>query len=197
MGMLEDILGKALPDGKISKPLILALGALLLSGALTRKSAAPGAPAPTPLPGGATAGGAPGGSGLPNLGGALAGGALGGALLNGLGGLIDAFTKGGQKSAIDSWVGSGPNQQVSAGDLSQVLGPDILRQLQQQTGLGQGDLLSQLGQILPELINGMTPNGRMPTEEEVDEDHQGARRGPGGILDELSRMSNSLDGGRR
>lgn len=202
MGMLEDLLGKAVPGGGISKPLLIALGALILSGALTgKKGAAPSTP--TPLPGGTTtAGGESSGGGfsLPNLGGALAGGAAGGALLNGLGGLIDMFTKGGQKSAIDSWVGSGENKQVSAGDLGSLLPPDILRQLQQQTGLGQGDLLSQLSQILPELINGMTPNGRMPTEQEVDEDYgrpAGQQRGPGGILDELSRMSESLGGARR
>ena len=53
MGLLDDMLGKAVPGGKISKPLILALLALLASGALTRKGAtsAPTAPAPTPIPG--------------------------------------------------------------------------------------------------------------------------------------------------
>lgn len=201
MGMLDDLLGKAVPGGGISKPLLLALGALILSGALTgKKGAAPSAPAPTPLPGGTIADASPPGGGfsLPSLGGLLAGGAAGGALANGLGGLIDMFTKGGQKSAIDSWVGDGPNKQVSAGDLGSVFSPDMLRQLQQQSGLPQGDLLSQLSQILPGLINGMTPNGRVPTEQEVEEDYQRPaeqRRGPGGILDELSRMSESLGGG--
>jgi uncharacterized protein YidB (DUF937 family) len=186
MGLLDDILGKALPDGKISKPLIIALGALILSGALSGKKSDSGQPAQIPPPAGNA------GGGLGNLGGALAGGGL----LGGLGGLIDAFTRGGQKGAIDSWIGNGPNQNVSAGDLGNVLGPDILKHLQEQTGLGQGDILSQLKDILPNLINGMTPNGRMPTEDEVQEDYHGARRGPGGVLDDLSRMSESLEPGR-
>lgn len=188
MGMLDDILGKALPEGKISKPLLIALGALILSGALSGKKSDSGQPAQIPPPSGNTAGG-----GLGNLGGALAGGGL----LGGLGGLIDAFTRGGQKSAIDSWVGNGPNQQVSAGDLGGIFGPDILKHLQEQTGLGQGDILSQLQEILPNLINGMTPEGRLPTQDEVQDDYHGARRGPGGVLDDLSRMSESLEPGGR
>ncbi len=81
----------------------------------------------------------------------------------GLGGLTDAFQKNGMGDVIGSWVGSGQNSPISADALGKVLGPDILSKLGGQAGgVSQGDLLSQLSQILPGVIDKMTPQGQAP-----------------------------------
>ncbi len=81
----------------------------------------------------------------------------------GLGGLTSAFQKNGMGDVIGSWVGSGQNMPISADALGKVLGPDILSQLGAQAGgVGHGDLLSQLSQILPGVVDKMTPEGQAP-----------------------------------
>ena len=80
----------------------------------------------------------------------------------GLGGLIDQFTRGGLGDVIRSWVGTGQNLPISPDQLSQVFGRHELDALSQQTGLPQGDLLSQLTQILPQMVDRSTPDGQVP-----------------------------------
>ena len=105
------------------------------------------------------AGGLGGGGGL----GGLLGGA-GGA--GGLGALIEQFTQAGHGGAINSWVGQGQNQPIAPHDLGAALGPETVGQLSQQTGMGSSDLLSQLSQLLPGVVDQLTPHGRLPTEQE-------------------------------
>jgi uncharacterized protein YidB (DUF937 family) len=88
------------------------------------------------------------------------GGAGGG--LGGLAGLAEQFQRGGLGDVMNSWVGTGENLPVSPDQLGQVLGGDVLGQLTQQTGMGQGDLLGQLSQLLPQLVDKATPNGQIP-----------------------------------
>ena len=99
---------------------------------------------------------------LANKGGGGAGG--GGALdsMGGLGGIVSAFEKGGLGNIADSWVGTGENLPVSGDQLSQILGSDKIRQIASQLGMSQGDAAGGLAQILPDLINHITPNGAMP-----------------------------------
>ena len=104
----------------------------------------------------------PGGLG-PLLGGAAAGTVLSG----GLGRLINDLQNNGQGRAAQSWVDRGPNQQIAPGDLQKALGSDELDALTRQTGLSRHDLLEGLSQNLPDFIDQLTPNGRLPTEEEA------------------------------
>jgi uncharacterized protein YidB (DUF937 family) len=67
-----------------------------------------------------------------------------------------------------SWVGTGPNKNISQGDLASALGGGTLDQLSQQTGMDRGDLLSGLSQYLPHFVDQLTPDGRVPTEEEAE-----------------------------
>jgi uncharacterized protein YidB (DUF937 family) len=87
------------------------------------------------------------------------------------GGLGNIFIKDLQNSghgqAAQSWVGTGPNQDIAPSDLADALGGDTLDALSQQTGMGREDLLTGLSQQLPELVDQLTPNGRLPTEEEA------------------------------
>jgi uncharacterized protein YidB (DUF937 family) len=121
---------------------------------------------------GAAAGGAasaPAGSGNDQSGlGSLLGGAAAGTVVsNGLGNLIKQFQEGGYGRAAQSWVGTGPNEEIAPNDLANALGADTLDALTRQTGMKRADLLSGLSQHLPELVDQLTPNGRLPTEEEA------------------------------
>lgn len=101
------------------------------------------------------------------LGGLLGGGAAGGILRGGLGDLLKKFEQAGQGDAAGSWVGNGPNKSISADDLAKVLDSDQMKTLMAHTGLSRDQLLSALSQHLPGLVNELTPNGRLPTEQEV------------------------------
>ena len=62
---------------------------------------------------------------------------------------------------------SGSNKTISQGDLANALGSDTLDELSEQTGMNRGDLLSGLSQHLPRFVDQLTPDGRLPTEEEA------------------------------
>jgi uncharacterized protein YidB (DUF937 family) len=132
-------------------------------------------PAPTPLPpptnAGAAAGGGLGdvlkGSGLGGLGGLLAGGAAGSVLSGGLGDLLNQLQQKGHGEAASSWVGRGENKPIAPGDLANALGADQIEGLSARTGLSRDDLLSGLSQYLPQVVDHLTPDGRLPTENEL------------------------------
>jgi uncharacterized protein YidB (DUF937 family) len=123
----------------------------------------PAAPAQVPPPAPASTGG-----GLGNiLGGLLAGGAAGSVLSGGLGDLLKQFQQNGHGDAANSWVGTGPNKTIAPGDLANALGADQLDQLSSQSGLSREDLLQGLSQYLPQVVDHLTPEGRLPNENEV------------------------------
>ena len=101
------------------------------------------------------------------LGGLLGGAAAGGVLSGGLGKLIKELQDSGHGRVAQSWVDTGQNQEIAPHHLADVLGSDTLDALSQQTGLGREDLLAGLSQHLPDLIDQLTPNGRLPNEEEA------------------------------
>jgi uncharacterized protein YidB (DUF937 family) len=80
----------------------------------------------------------------------------------GLGGLAEQFQRGGLGDVMNSWIGTGDNQPISPDQLGGVLGSDLLGELTQRTGMGQGDLLGQLSQMLPQMVDRATPEGRIP-----------------------------------
>ena len=90
-----------------------------------------------------------------------------GSILGGLTDLIGKLSAGGVPQT-NSWVGHGPNEPVQPGQLGSALGQNVLAELAQRTGMSQQELLSQLSTVLPQIINHMTPNGRMPTLADLD-----------------------------
>ena len=104
---------------------------------------------------------------LGNLGGLLSGASVGSVLSGGLGGLVERFKQNGQGQAADSWVQKGPNQQLGPDQLEQAIGPEVLNTLSQETGLSREELLSRLTRELPEAVDKLTPDGRLPTEDEA------------------------------
>jgi uncharacterized protein YidB (DUF937 family) len=146
MGLLENVLGSAVPGGNYSKPLMIAIMALLASGALTKRSSTQ---APSQAPSASHADEGHGG------------------LLGGLGGLLDRFRDSGHGDLMNSWIGSGENRPIAPHQMGTALGPDIIKTLAQKSGLPEQELLAQLSKILPGVVDKLTPNGRLPTAAEV------------------------------
>jgi uncharacterized protein YidB (DUF937 family) len=119
--------------------------------------------------GGGSSGSAPGG----NLGGLVSGGLgglLGGAgsvLSGGLGSLLKDLQNNGQGHVAQSWVANGPNQPIAPESLEAAAGAGTLDALATQTGMNRDELLTGLSQQLPALVDHLTPDGRVPTEEEA------------------------------
>ncbi|EIM30393.1 YidB family protein [Microvirga lotononidis] len=166
MGLLDSILGNMMGAGGASmqgrggatSPIVKALMMLLAAKAFQHYRSG--------SQGGSMGGGL--GDILGGLGGLL-GGLLGGANAGGgaLGGLFDQFRQNGYGDHVDSWVSPGQNRRIAPDELSQALGPGTLDELEQQTGLPRQQLLSELSQELPDAVDQFTPDGRLPTEQEV------------------------------
>ena len=86
----------------------------------------------------------------------------GGAGAAGLGGLVEKFRQGGMGDVIGSWISSGQNLPISPDQLGGVLGPDALSQIAQQLGVSQGEAAEQMSQVLPDVVDRLTPEGRVP-----------------------------------
>lgn len=114
---------------------------------------------------GADAGGAqPGSAG--GLGGLLAG--LGGNMTSntllggGLSTLLDAFRQNGQAETADSWVSTGANKPVQPAQIKKAIGPEVLGDLGQKTGLSEDEILLRLSRNLPDAVDKYTSDGRLP-----------------------------------
>jgi len=160
MGLPDNIFGSdtnpAVPGGNITKPLMIALLAYLASrylGGGEKEEPAPSTPEPLPrssdpLPGPTTE---------PSS----------GSILDGLGGLIEQFQKRGFGDTVDSWVNTGANKDVAPRDVSDALGGDFVDELSKRTGLSRDQVLTELSRMLPNVVDRLTPQGRMPTPQEM------------------------------
>src|SRR5262245_21120861 len=117
MASSEDVIQRAVPGG-IGKPLMLALLALLASGALFGRGSKEGSATATKGPQAAPDEGV-------------------GGLLGGLGGLVDKLQKGGLGNLVNSWLRSGQKHPLSPTQLVPALGPDIIRPLRHRSGLSE------------------------------------------------------------
>ena len=172
-GMQQGQSGSSMPaqqQGGMS-PMTLAILGLLAWKAIRHFTATPGTasqdagPTPQPIPGGA--GLNPGDILKNGLGGLLAGGTAGTVLSGGLSDLVKKLQESGQGDAANSWVSGGANKSISPSDLSNALGADQIDQLSQQSGLSRDNLLNTLSQYLPQAVDHLTPDGRLPTEDEL------------------------------
>jgi len=102
--------------------------------------------------------------------GSILGGAAAGTILNGgLGDLLKQLQQSGQGDVVNSWVGSGPNKTISQADIASALGTDTLDQLAGYSGMQRGELLSGLSAHLPRMVDTLTPDGRMLSDEEAEQ----------------------------
>jgi uncharacterized protein YidB (DUF937 family) len=109
---------------------------------------------------GTDAGGAPTTGGL---GGVLGGGALGAGLKD----LLDRFRQNGQDDKVQSWVSSGANKSIAPDEIEKSLGEERIQWLMEQTGMPREQLLDGLSGELPQAIDKLTPDGHLPTDEEI------------------------------
>jgi uncharacterized protein YidB (DUF937 family) len=144
MAGLNDLI-RSSGGGSIAKPLLLGLGALLATNVLFGGKGQTASASAQPTTDTSDAGG----------------------VLGGLGGLVNKLQQGGLGDVVNSWVGSGQNQPVSPSQLGSALGPSILKTVSQVTGLSEDDLTKQLSQVLPGLVDKLTPNGKLPTVAEL------------------------------
>jgi uncharacterized protein YidB (DUF937 family) len=101
---------------------------------------------------------------LTSGGGQAGGGALGGlGGLGGLAGLVQQLQQGGLADQVGSWVSTGQNLPVSPEQLQGALGSDMLGQLARSVGLDAGQAVGPLAQLLPQVVDALTPDGQLPT----------------------------------
>ena len=97
----------------------------------------------------------------------------------GLAGLVEKFQSAGMAEQVNSWIGTGQNLPVSPEQLQGVLGADQMSQLASKMGLSTGDLGAQLSQMLPQVVDQLTPGGQLP---------EGGLGDLGGLLGSLLRQ---------
>ena len=145
MGLLDEAVGSltnSASGGNNGSPLITALGTLLVHTMFNGNTAPSLQPSATPESNSAA---------TPD-----------GGLLGGLGGLLKQLQASGHGDKVDSWVGSGPNKSIDPGELGSALGQKTVSTAAQQAGMSEQELLSQLAQNLPGIVDKLTANGRFP-----------------------------------
>ncbi len=143
MGMFDNALKNAVPGGNLATPIAVAVGALLLGQLFSGRSSAPAAAPASPSPAAASP--------------------QGGDLFGGLSALVQKFQNGGLAETVNSWIGQGQNAPIQPGQLGSVLGQQTISDLARQSGVSEQELLEQLAKVLPNVVNHLTPNGRLPT----------------------------------
>jgi len=84
----------------------------------------------------------------------------------GLGGVLGKFREAGMGAQADSWVGTGQNMNISPNQLEQVFGSGALSDIASKLGMSQDQAGSAMSQMLPELINQLTPQGQVTPDSE-------------------------------
>jgi uncharacterized protein YidB (DUF937 family) len=181
-GMQNGPRGQATPGKGGMSPITMAMLALLAYKAYNKlhQTQPNVAPQPNSAPAGNAGGGLGGllggllgggrGSGGGNLGGLgslPAGGAAGTVLSGGLKDVLDQLAQNGHGDVAKSWVSTGANKDISPDDLGQALGDDTVNSLAEQAGISKIELLDGLSQQLPGFVDQLTPQGRVPTEQEM------------------------------
>lgn len=115
----------------------------------------------------------------------------------GLGGLLQGFERQGLGGAVGSWLGGGANQAVSPDQVSSVLGSGPLAGFAAKLGITPQMAAGQLSQLLPQLVDHLSPNGHLPADaaEPGAAGGLGASGGPAGGLGGLGGGLGGLLGG--
>lgn len=87
--------------------------------------------------------------------------------IGGLAGLTRLFEQNGQGDAISSWIGTGKNQSISPEAILKVLGSGRIHELAGSLGQSDTDVEKGLASVLPQLVDKLTPNGKLPANNEA------------------------------
>jgi uncharacterized protein YidB (DUF937 family) len=82
----------------------------------------------------------------------------------GLPGVISKFEHGGMADHVASWVGTGANMPISGAQLQEILGSGSIGEIAQRLGMSHADASSGLAQVLPQVVDKMTPEGQVPAD---------------------------------
>jgi uncharacterized protein YidB (DUF937 family) len=82
----------------------------------------------------------------------------------GLPGIISKFEHGGMADHVGSWVATGANMPISGAQLQEILGSGSIGEIAQRLGLSHADASSGLAQVLPQVIDKLTPEGQVPAD---------------------------------
>lgn len=80
----------------------------------------------------------------------------------GVAGLVEAFKKKGLGDVLDSWIGTGENKPISPDQIKQALGSEKIQQIAEKVGMSKDAVSQNLSQLFPQLIDKLTPNGKLP-----------------------------------
>lgn len=83
----------------------------------------------------------------------------------GLSGLVQNFTKNGLGDIVSSWVGTGQNLPITADQIIKGFGSPQISQLAQKIGIPPEKVSSTLASVLPGIVDKLTPNGKVPTDQ--------------------------------
>ena len=83
----------------------------------------------------------------------------------GLNGLIEKFNQGGLGQLVQSWVGKGANQQISAEQAKSILGADAISGIASELGTSEDAASSKVAKVLPQLVDKLTRDGEVPDQE--------------------------------
>ncbi len=87
----------------------------------------------------------------------------------GLSELIEQFQSAGHGQAAHSWLSDGPNEPIGPNEVERAISEDLLLELERRTGLPRAEIVERLATGLPETVNQLTPEGRVPTEAEAEQ----------------------------
>ena len=82
--------------------------------------------------------------------------------VGGIAAIVEKLQKAGCGDAVKSWIGKGENAPIGPEPIKKALGTGTVKDLANQSGLPENELLTQLSKMLPGLIDRLTPNGRLP-----------------------------------
>jgi len=85
----------------------------------------------------------------------------------GMEGLVGKFKEAGLQDKVQSWLGKGPNQQVSGGEVRQALGDSEVDRIAQDAGVSREEASEQIAQVLPQTVDQLSPEGRIPSGDEL------------------------------
>ena len=85
----------------------------------------------------------------------------------GLQGLLQSFHDKGLGGLASAWVSNGPNPPASTDEIHQVLGEDKVKQIADMAGISRDSAGSAIGQLLPTIVDKLTPNGEVPSHSNI------------------------------
>jgi uncharacterized protein YidB (DUF937 family) len=117
---------------------------------------------------GAGGGAKTGGVNMGALVGALAPVVIGMLKSGGLQKVVQGFQQKGMGAKADSWVSTAGNEQVSGSDMRVGLGDEEVRHFAQEAGIPEDEAADVLAAVVPQVVNGLTPDGRVPSDDELE-----------------------------